>query len=205
MKANPGGQIDLKEIVGRDEIIKQIWDTLEQQSIRMNAERRIGKTTIIKKLCAEPREGWVPIFQDLEKCHSTQEFAVAVYREVEQFLSRYQKTARRAGEFWKSIAGAEISGAGAKLKLPAASETPTWKTLLTSAIEDLLEERGKHGERPLFLWDEVPLMLDEISKREGEAGGDGGVRHAAGFAPRARREGIADGVNWLYRLPSCHP
>ena len=45
MKANPGGQIDLEEIVGRDQIIEQIWDTLEQQSITMNAERRIGKTT----------------------------------------------------------------------------------------------------------------------------------------------------------------
>lgn len=50
MKANPGGQIDLNEVVGRDEIIKQIWDTIDQQSIRINAERRIGKTTIIKKL-----------------------------------------------------------------------------------------------------------------------------------------------------------
>ncbi len=47
MKANPGGQIDLRDVIGRDEIIAQIWDTLEQQSIRMNAERRIGKTTII--------------------------------------------------------------------------------------------------------------------------------------------------------------
>ena len=67
MKANPGGQIDSSEVVGRDELIEQIWDTLDQQSIRMNAERRIGKTTIIKKLCAEPRSGWVPIFQDLEQ------------------------------------------------------------------------------------------------------------------------------------------
>lgn len=57
MKANPGGQIGLKEVVGRDEVIEQIWDTLEQQSIIMNAERLIGKTTIIKKLNQEPRSG----------------------------------------------------------------------------------------------------------------------------------------------------
>ena len=44
MKANPGGQIDLSEIVGRERLIEAIWATLEQQSIRMNAERRIGTT-----------------------------------------------------------------------------------------------------------------------------------------------------------------
>ncbi len=28
MKANPGGQIDLSEVVGRDNVIQQIWDIL---------------------------------------------------------------------------------------------------------------------------------------------------------------------------------
>ncbi|WP_295453153.1 hypothetical protein [uncultured Thiodictyon sp.] len=51
--------------------------------MRMNAERRIGKTTIIRKLCAEPRPGWVPMFQDLERYHSAREFALSVYREVD--------------------------------------------------------------------------------------------------------------------------
>lgn len=172
MKANPGGQIDLSEVVGRDEIIEQIWDTLEQQSIRMNAERRIGKTTLLKKLQAEPRANWIPIFQDLEKCHSTQEFAEAVYREVEQFLSMRQKTARRASEFWRSLAGTEVSAGGGgmegSIKLPATTGTPAWKTLLTKAVEDLVDEHEKLNHRPLFLWDEVPLMLEKISKTEGE-------------------------------------
>ena len=79
MKANPGGQIDPAEVVGRDPLIEQIWDTLEQQSIRMTAERRIGKTTIILKMRAEPRPGWVPIFQDLERYHSAREFALSAW------------------------------------------------------------------------------------------------------------------------------
>ena len=166
MKANPGGQIDLKEVVGRDEVIALIWDTLAQQSIRINAERRIGKTTIIKKLNAEPRGGWVPIFQDLEQCHTAMEFAEAVYREIEQFLSARKRTARRARGFLQSIGGTEIGGV---LTLPSfAGETP-WKELLTKAVEDLVEEREKHEEHPLFLWDEVPLMLDSIAKREGDS------------------------------------
>lgn len=165
MKANPGGQIDLNEVVGRDEVINHIWDTIDQQSIRINAERRIGKTTIIKKLFAEPRCGWITIFQDLEKCHTALDFALAVYLEVDQLLSMRQRTARRAKDFLKTIGGTEVGGV---LKLPSfAGETP-WKEILTKAVEDLVEEREKHSECPLFLWDEVPYMLKSISDREGE-------------------------------------
>ncbi len=166
MKANPGGQIDSGEVVGRDELIEQIWDTLDQQSIRMNAERRIGKTTIIKKLCAEPRSGWVPIFQDLEKHHTALEFALGVYREVEGFLSQRQRMARRAQELLKSLGGTEIKGI---LKLPAFDKQAPWQDILTKSLEDLVEAREKDNERIVLLWDEVPFMLDNISKRESQA------------------------------------
>ena len=43
MKANPGGQIDSKAVVGRDRLIHILWETLEQQSLVITAERRIGK------------------------------------------------------------------------------------------------------------------------------------------------------------------
>jgi hypothetical protein len=166
MKANPGGQIDSGEVVGRDELIDQIWDTLDQQSIRMTAERRIGKTTIIKKLCAEPRSGWLPIFQDLEKHHTALEFALGVYREVERFLSLHRRTARRAQALLKSLGGTEIKGI---LKLPAFDQQAPWQDILTKSLEDLVEAREQDKERIVLLWDEVPYMLDNISKRESQA------------------------------------
>lgn len=165
MKANPGGQIDLKEVVGRDQIIEQIWDALEQQSIRIVAERRIGKTTIIKKLAAEPRDGWKPIFQDLEKCHTALEFAMSVYREVDEFLSIQQRSARKTKDFFKAIGGAEIAGI---IKLPTFTGDAPWKEILSSAIHDLVHECETKSDRPVFLWDEVPFMLANINEREGE-------------------------------------
>jgi hypothetical protein len=165
MKANPGGQIDLTEVVGRDELIGQIWETLERQSIRMNAERRIGKTTLIRKLCAEPRPGWVPIFQDLERYHTAQEFALSVYREVHQYLSRQQRIARRSRDLLKSIGGSEV---GDLIRLPNLVPEATWQDILTLSIQDLVQERARLDERPLFLWDEVPYMLTSIKAREGE-------------------------------------
>jgi len=137
---------------------------LGQQSIVMTAERRIGKTTVIKKLKAEPAAGWVPVFQDLERCHSATEFAMAVYREVHQFLSGKGKAARRAKEWLSALGGVEIGGF---LTLPDQIEA-SWKEILTRSIEDLIHENDVSGSRLLFLWDEVPFMLANIRDREGE-------------------------------------
>ncbi|BAZ14493.1 hypothetical protein NIES4071_63370 [Calothrix sp. NIES-4071] len=54
MKANPGGQVAPSDVVGRDSLISSFWDILERQSLVLSAERRMGKTCIIKKMQAEP-------------------------------------------------------------------------------------------------------------------------------------------------------
>jgi len=66
-KANPGGSMDPKFIFGRDRLIDQIWDVLSRQCVLLNTERRIGKTSIVRKMAANPPEGWLAVFQDLEK------------------------------------------------------------------------------------------------------------------------------------------
>ena len=75
MKAIPGGNLDPQQVYGRDKLIELLWDRLETQSIVINAECRIGKTQILRKMLLEPREEWKPIFRDLEKVHSAQVFA----------------------------------------------------------------------------------------------------------------------------------
>ncbi len=164
MKSNPGGQIALHSVIGRARVIQIIWDTLEQQSVVMTAERRIGKTTVIKKLKAEPAPNWVPVFQDLESCHTAADFAKAVYKEIHQFLSGKGRVARRTKEWFAALGGIEIGGV---LTLPE-QKGASWKELLTRSIEDLVHENDSNGGRLLFLWDELPFMLANIRDREGE-------------------------------------
>jgi hypothetical protein len=164
MKANPGGQIDLNSVVGRDPLIRLLWEAVAQQSLLMTAERRIGKTTVIKKMRHEPRERWVPVFQDLEGYHSADEFAMAVYTEIHHFLSRKGKITRRAKEWFAAIGGTEVGGL---FRLPERAGAH-WKDVLTRSIEDLVHENDASGTRLLFLWDEMPFMLANIRDREGE-------------------------------------
>ena len=151
-------------VVGRERLIKTLWETVEQQSVVITAERRIGKTTVIKKMWKEPAEGWIPVFQDLERCHSALEFVQVVYKEIHQFLSARGKAARRAIEWFKAMGGIEVAGV---FKLPEGKVAP-WKDILTRSIEDLIQENDASGTRLLFLWDEMPFMLANIRDREGE-------------------------------------
>ena len=68
MKANPGGVIDPRHVYGRDGLIAELWQRLDQICVLMNAERRIGKTSVLAedgaRRCsrlvsrlARPREG----------------------------------------------------------------------------------------------------------------------------------------------------
>lgn len=156
MKANPGGNLDPDSVYGRDALIEMLWDRLESQSILLNAERRIGKTQVLRKMQAQPRHGWRPVFRDLERIHSAQEFAEFVYDEVQQFLG----SATRAKNFMqKFLEDSETDYVNLKGR--------TWKKLLTSAVEDLMH--AKMSERLVFFWDEVPYMLGNIlnSKEDG--------------------------------------
>lgn len=162
MRANPGGQLDPSEVVGRDGLIGQLWRVLDRQSLVLTAERRMGKTSIIKKMDAEAPDQLLTVFHDVEGLRSPLEFAQLVFEDVEKYLSRKERLCERARRFLGEVGGSSVGGV---LTLPEV-DPRHWKTLLVSTIEDLME----HQDRTLvFFWDEVPLMLYEIRKQSGEA------------------------------------
>ena len=77
-------------------------------------------------------------------------------------IGRFKGAYRRLLE---SLGGAEVGGV---FKLPDFAQEKPWKEIISSAIQDIIENCEKIEKRPLFLWDEVPFMLDNIKKHEGE-------------------------------------
>ncbi len=164
MKANPGGQIDPQDVVGRGPFIDQVWEILAVQSIYMNAERRIGKSTVMRSMLAAPRAGWRPIFRDFEGIHTAADFAHTAYRDISSALPDSQRAMRKMKELIQHAGGIEVGGV---LKFPEGKPLP-WKTVLEKSFDDLHAATQAGTDRVLFLWDEVPFMLDNIRKREGE-------------------------------------
>ncbi|MEZ2225656.1 hypothetical protein [Microcoleus sp.] len=154
MKANPGGEIAPAEVMGRDKLIADLWGILEQQSVILSAERRMGKTSVIKKMRSEATTDKLPIYRDLEDVKSPLEFVEKVFQDVEAYLTGFNRTAKKTRGLLKHLGGAEFSG----FKLPEIA-APHWKALLTETIADLVENQDR---RVILFWDEVPYMLDNI-------------------------------------------
>ncbi len=157
MKANPGGQIASSEVVGRDNLISSFWDILERQSLVLSAERRMGKTCIIKKMQAEPPSDKLSIYHDLEKVRSPLEFVETVLQDVEEYLTKLRRTARKTRQLLTQLSGTEVMG----VKLPEFAAH--WKHLLTTTIADLVENQKQ---KVILFWDEVPYMLSNIGDKE---------------------------------------
>lgn len=165
MKSNPGGQIPPSEVIGRDGLVGRLWNILERQSLILTAERRMGKTHVIKKMMSEGPRGTLMIPgnktpSDLERVHTSLEFVENVFFDVEKYLSGFKRTAEKARRFLVQIGGTEFKG----FKFPSLT-APHWKTLLTEAIEDLMAQQDQ---LVVFFWDELPLMLHNLKQREGE-------------------------------------
>jgi hypothetical protein len=160
MRTNPGGVLAPDEVVGRDRLIEKLWRILARQSLVLTAERRMGKTSIVRKMEAQPQHGMRIFFRDLEALRTPLEFVDCVYQDVEADLSRKGRTMNRVRMFMEQVGGLEMKG----LKLPK-QVAPHWKTILTKTMEDLAE----HQEGLLvFCWDEIPMMLDNIKREQSE-------------------------------------
>lgn len=161
MKANPGGYIPPQEVIGRDQLIERLWRILGRQSLLLTAERRMGKTSILRKMAAESPADMRVIFHELEHINSPLEFVQLVYDDVSAYLSQSRRTAQRVRAFLQGLKGMELGGL---VKFPDIL-APEWKALLTNTIDDLLDQRGH---TLLFLWDEMPMMLGNIKRYHGE-------------------------------------
>ena len=170
MKANPGGQIDSADIIGRDAVITELWERLAQQSIVLTAERRMGKTTIVKQMVKEHGLEVFPVYRDLEKVVSPAEFVSNVLTDISNYQKGIKWVEGLFEKFTKNFAGWQI---GNIIKIPESS-TDRWKEILENAIEYVMkhplfvddwEDRQK-GKQIIFFWDELPMMLDNFLKRE---------------------------------------
>jgi hypothetical protein len=163
MRPNPGGQLAPNDIVGRDDLVGQMWGILDGRSIYMNDLRRIGKTQILNRMEARVPEGWLVIKRDLGGCHTAAEFATRTFKDSHDRLGKKKRAFRRMEQLIGFAKGAEIAGV---LKLPSGASAP-WKDVLTRTMSDLQDEMATSTRRLVFLWDEVPFLIDNIGKREG--------------------------------------
>jgi hypothetical protein len=150
-------QIDPKNVIGRDKLIERIWKKLRKDSIRFTAERRVGKTTVMTKMAAEPRPGFEVLFLELEGIDSPERFVELLINRVKPLLSKTEKAKGWWSSFHEAIGGTEVAGI---FKLPNVSKIG-WQATLTKTLEGVCEHQA--DKTILLLMDELPYMLQKIA------------------------------------------
>ena len=157
MKPNPGGILQISDIVGRDELVTYLQSTITQQSILLVAERRTGKTHVLEKFKATAPSNWAVIKRDIGALRSAAEFVQYVMADLYPHLE--SKTNFRN---WLQGLGEQMGGTQiGPVKLPNFAPRQ-WKQMLGEAMAHLDEKKAI--ERVVFLWDELPWMLEIIAK-----------------------------------------
>jgi hypothetical protein len=157
LRINPGGTLKPAEVVGREDFIATAWEALDRQNLMITAERRMGKTSVLLKLHAEPPTGTLVIRRSLQGITSPDEFARLLVADVEKAAPEVLKQ----GSIGSRFAKAGIKSIGSNpLSVEFFPATPgSWKDVVTEVFAAL--EEGV-DERAVFLWDELPQMIADI-------------------------------------------
>lgn len=156
MIPNPGGVLSGEAIVNRENEIHSIWTALQNQSVVIISERRIGKTSILRKMLVNPQNGWLPILYLIEGKEHPVEFVEGLYEillEKDILKDKFHKLR----QFYTKYVGGEQIGSW---KLPKIKTN--WKLLLDAIMQDILTI----GVKVLIMLDELPLMLSKFIKSD---------------------------------------
>ena len=175
-------QVSPRGVVGRDRLIQRIWKRLEQESVRFLAERRVGKTSVLKKMAAQAPAGFHPIFLDLEKVHSADRFVEVLLGELRSLMSAKDKAAKGFGDILALIGGTEVGG---MVKIPALGKRDWQK-----AVEKTFHAICANNPDTLFvlMFDELPYMLQSIAIQDTKAGANDNFALAILDTLRAARQ-----------------
>jgi hypothetical protein len=154
MRTNPGGGLAPAEVVGRDALIADLWDKLERHSVMMTAERRMGKTSVLRKMLAQQPPGVTAFYWDLENIRSPEALVREIFNKVSEDLGNSQKWQGKVQQLLKNwgLGGEKIAG----VSLP--KPDLTWQQHLQGMVRDL-SAKVEDRERWLFLFDELPLAI----------------------------------------------
>lgn len=157
------------ELYGRDEFIDHLWRLIDANNILLLAPRRFGKSGVMRDMLLHPRAGYVCLSFELEDVDSPEEFVWRITRELlatDKFRELLSGTKRLPAGLmaWIRENFDEMEFEGAKVKFKTQIRDD-WR----EAARRMLAELERADETVIFLFDELPAMLDLIVQRQGDA------------------------------------
>lgn len=152
-----GGTVPPDQVIGREKEIEELWKILETQGFVLFAERRFGKSSLIRKMAHDGNPTFVCIYLQIQSVDSGFELANRLkdksleLRLIDKTISdTIQETLKKV----KSLGGI----------IELREQNLTWEKAITDLIRAVLS--NSNGKKLVIFLDEFSLMLDKLEPSE---------------------------------------
>ena len=155
-----GGVLAPDQVIGRAKNIELYWQTLKTRGFVLYAERRFGKSAILRKMCAEPQPGFLTIYKGVEGMRTAGDFTSSMLDYIKEHSLIKTALQKRIEDAFFTITThvEEIEGVGLR------KAERKWQKQLLYLLTELCKQ---HPEKIVVLMlDEFTIMLDEMEVEE---------------------------------------
>ena len=160
MKLTVGNVVRHGDFFDREDLLREIWDALETDSILLAAPRRVGKTSLMHRLMDVPERGFKTMFLDGQNHEGPEDIVTELVAEA----GRLRGNARHLFDgVLERVEEVGIWQLRAKFRETVGD---TWREQGERAVRDALEGDA----RLVIILDELPLLLHKMVRQDGERG-----------------------------------
>ncbi len=143
----------------RNEIENEIWQEIQKgNNILIAAPRRVGKTSVMKNLVENKKEGYKLIFRNVQGIDNEENFYKEIYELIIKCLSIFKTSREIIESYFKKNKITEISWSGG-IKIDCD------KINYLEEINHIIPMLDKNGETVVLLIDELPEVLHNLHKK----------------------------------------
>jgi hypothetical protein len=160
-----GGVPEPDELFGREHTINYIWEQLRGNNVLLVAPRRFGKTGVMNHLLKRPRSNYLAVYLDAEDIHDPEVFcstliaALLENSKLRTVISGAKSLPKKVVDFISNrVGGIKTSGFEIGLREAVGAD---W----ASVTKALILEMEKGEETVLFIVDEFPQLVENISRK----------------------------------------
>ncbi|MCD4793286.1 MAG: hypothetical protein K8R54_08650 [Bacteroidales bacterium] len=157
---NTGGIVSTDEIVGRDKEIEKFWEKLEKQGLTLFAERRFGKSSILRKMEKQPQDGFIMLYFPIESVSTVNYLYKIIYEKIkernlieESKLTIIEKSYNKFTENVSKLGPIEFK-----------EKQDYWQQEIKSLFENLTKQN--EGKKIVIILDEFSIFLDKLPEKE---------------------------------------
>jgi len=187
MLKNTSGQVvEGDNFFDRKAEIERYWRTLETDNLLMLAPRRVGKSSVLKRMKAYPQNDMAVVYADVSDCSTEFAFIKRLYNEVLTCHSSSEQLWNSISQSWLGRRVARVKKAGLG---PFVIEFEGDESHWSQAGETLADAISALEEDTLIQVDELPVFLLRLIDR----------------AENANQDRIRAFLYWMRRLRQSHP